>query len=206
MKTAVFSLGSMQTNCYFLIPDNSNKCIIVDPAADFERIEEKLKLRNLTPETVIITHGHFDHIMALSELRDKYDVEVLIHELDNELIIDPNKSLMKFYTGNAVGEKSADRLLHDGDIIEFHGTKIEVMHTPGHTPGSCCFIFERTMICGDTIFRGNIGRYDFFGGDYESMMRSVERIKNLSGDYKILPGHGASSKLSYERENNIYMR
>lgn len=206
MKIAIFSLGVMQTNCYFLISESSNECIIVDPGAEFDKIKEKLEKRNLTPKKVIITHGHFDHIMALSEIRANYDVEVLIHELDNELITDPDKSLMKFYVNNDKGEAPADRLLHDGDTIIFDNTEIRVMHTPGHTPGSCCFIFGKTMICGDTIFRGNIGRYDFLGGDYESMMKSVEKIKNLPGDYKILPGHGTSTRLDYERENNIYMR
>ncbi len=206
MKIAKFILGNMQTNCYFIIDENTRKCIVVDPADDIDVILNKLKDKNLTVDKILLTHGHFDHMLALEKLRDETKAPLYIHMADNELLLDPEKSLMSFYAGVKTPCRAADVLLKDGDIIELGEYQIKVMHTPGHTKGSCCFLIENDMICGDTLFRGNIGRYDFYGGDYQTLMESVAKIKELKTDYKIYPGHGASSRLSYEKEYNLYMR
>ncbi len=206
MKIAKFILGSMQTNCYFIIDEESKSCIIVDPADDINIILKKLSDKCLKCEKIILTHGHFDHMMALEALRDATKAPLYIHEADNEFLLDPEKSLMSFYTGNKSACKSAEFLLKDNDTIDFHGITIRVMHTPGHTPGSCCYLIGEHMICGDTLFRGSIGRYDFYGGDYNTILSSLEKIKALETDYRIYPGHGPSSHLSYEKEYNLYMR
>ena len=206
MKIAKFILGSMQTNCYFIIDEESKSCIVVDPADDIDVIMKKLSDKGLTCEKIILTHGHFDHMMALEELRARTSAPLYLHEADNELLQDPDKSLMAFYAGIHTPCKPADIALKDADTIDFHGNTIKVMHTPGHTKGSCCFLIDEHMICGDTLFRGNIGRYDFYGGDYTTMLSSLEKIKALETDYRIYPGHGPSSHLSYEKEYNLYMR
>ncbi len=206
MKIAKFILGSMQTNCYFIIDEKSQTCIIVDPADDIEIIMQKLSDKGLKCEKIILTHGHFDHILALEELRERTGSPVYIHKEDNEMLFDPEKSLMSFYAGSSKTCKGADILLSDGDVIDFHGNAIEVMHTPGHTKGSCCYIVGSHLISGDTLFRGSIGRYDFYGGDYDTILSSLEKICKLETDYRIYPGHGPSTHLSYEKEYNLYMR
>lgn len=206
MKIAKFILGNMQTNCYFIIDEVSKKCIVVDPADEFDVIVQKLTDKGLTCEKIFLTHGHFDHMMALEKLREYTGAPLYIGKEDNELLLDVDKSLMSFYGGVHIPCRSADILLNDGDEIDFASQKIKVMHTPGHTKGSVCYLIGTDMICGDTLFRGNIGRYDFYGGDYKTLMASLEKIKALDVDYKIYPGHGASSKLSYEKDYNLYMR
>ncbi len=206
MKIAKFILGSMQTNCYFIIDEITKSCMIVDPADDIDVIIKKLSDKELTCEGIILTHGHFDHMLALEALRDRTNAKLYVHEADNELLLDPEKSLMSFYTGSKTPCRSADVLLKDGDTIDFHGNIIKVMHTPGHTKGSCCYLIGEHMICGDTLFRGSIGRYDFYGGDYDTILSSLEKIKAFETDYRIYPGHGPSSHLSYEKEYNLYMR
>lgn len=206
MKIAKFILGSMQTNCYFIIDENTKSCIIVDPADDIDIIMQKLADKGLKCEKIILTHGHFDHMLALEELREKTGAPLYIHEADNEMLLDPEKSLMSFYAGSKKTCRSADVLLKDGDIINFHGNEIKVMHTPGHTNGSCCFLIGTHLISGDTLFRGSIGRYDFYGGDYETILASLKKLSELETDYRIYPGHGPSTHLSYEKEYNLYMR
>lgn len=206
MKIAKFILGSMQTNCYFIIDEVSKNCIVVDPADDIEIIMQKLSDKGLHCEKIFLTHGHFDHMLALEELRERTGAPLYIHEADNEMLLDAEKSLMSFYAGNTKSCKAADVLLKDGDVIDFHGNQLKVMHTPGHTKGSCCYIIGEHLISGDTLFRGSIGRYDFYGGDYETILSSLEKLKELNIDYRIYPGHGPSSHLSYEKEYNLYMR
>lgn len=206
MKIAKFILGSMQTNCYFIIDEDTKSCIVVDPADDIDVIMQKLTDKGLKCEKILLTHGHFDHMLALEELRAKTGAPLYIHEMDNEMLLDPEKSLMSFYAGSKKTCKAADILLKDNDSIDFHGNTIRVMHTPGHTKGSCCYIIGSHLISGDTLFRGSIGRYDFYGGDYETILASLRKLCNLETDYRIYPGHGPSTHLSYEKENNLYMR
>lgn len=206
MKIAKFILGSMQTNCYFIIDEQTKGCIIVDPADDIDIIMTKLSDKGLTCEKIFLTHGHFDHLLALEQLREKTGAPLYIHESDNELLLDPDKSLLAFYAGIKTPIKTADLLLKDGDIIDFHGNAIRVMHTPGHTKGSCCFIVGEHMISGDTLFRGSVGRHDFYGGDYDTMQASLKRIAALEFNYRVYPGHGPSTHLDYEKEYNIYMK
>lgn len=206
MKISKFILGNMQTNCYFIIDEESKACIVVDPADSIEVIMQKLSDKGLKCEKIILTHGHFDHMLALEALREKTEAPLLVHEADNELLQDPNKSLMAFYAGINTPIRQPEIFLHDGDVIDFHGNEIKVIHTPGHTAGSCCFILGEHMISGDTLFRGNVGRYDFYGGDYETMQKSLKKISELTVNYRIYPGHGPSTHLDYEKEYNIYMK
>lgn len=206
MKLLTFILGDMGTNCYFVIDEPSKECIIVDPAADAPRIYEKIVSLALKVKYIVLTHAHFDHMLALEELRDLTGAPLAIHRLDNELLPHPEQTCMLRFGGRSDSIRQAELLLEDGDLLMLGQSRIMVMHTPGHTPGSICLIFDDVILSGDTLFREDIGRYDLYGGDFRQLQASVKRIAALEGDYKIYPGHGPSTRLSYEREHNFEMQ
>lgn len=205
LKVLKFILGSMQTNCYFLIDTDTSEAIVVDPADECEFIEEKLETKNLTLKYIVLTHAHFDHMLALEKLREDTKAPLAIHKFDAPALLDPEISLMARFAGVYFPCKEAEILLGEGDLLHLGSSEIKVMHTPGHTPGSICLINGENIISGDTLFRESIGRHDFPGGDYVSLMSSLKRLASVEGDYKVHPGHGASTTLSHERTNNLYL-
>ena len=205
MKIRIFALGPMQTNCYFLVDEATNKTIIVDPACDAEGIIEKLNRHGCKPEAVILTHAHFDHMLALDQIREECGVPLFVHEGDAPAVVNPTLSMMDLYADVHEGCKPAERLLKDGDTVRLGNTKLTVIHTPGHTPGSICLVEGDTMISGDTLFRESIGRHDFPGGDYKTLMNSIHKLLSLETDYNVYPGHGPKTTLSHEREFNFYI-
>lgn len=205
MRILKYVLGYMQTNCYFLIDEATNKTAVVDPAFDCDGIMKKLKEHDLDLQFIVLTHAHFDHMLALEELRARTGAPLYIHEKDEPAIEDPELSMMKKYAHAEKGCKPAERLLFDGDILDIGESKIKVIHTPGHTLGSICLLSDSFIVSGDTLFRLNIGRYDFYGGDYKTLISSLKKLSAIDGDLKVYPGHGSSTTLDYERENNPYM-
>lgn len=195
----------MRTNCYFLTDEDTGETIVADPADECEKIISKLNERNLKLKFILLTHAHFDHMLALEELRGKTAAPLMIHKNDAPALLDPKLSLMSRFAGIDTPCKDAEIKLGDNDIIKLGNNEIRVMHTPGHTPGSICLVFDRTIISGDTIFRENIGRHDFPGGNYAQLEESLKKLSSLEGDYKIYSGHGASTTLAHEREFNPYL-
>lgn len=196
----------MGTNCYFTVDENSREALVIDPGGDFEKLKDAVVSKNLKIVKILLTHAHFDHILALESMRELTGAPLLIHRDDADLLCDPEKNLMLRFSGEDKTPKPAEILLSDGDAVTFGSCSLKVMHTPGHTPGSICLISEDTIISGDTLFRESIGRYDFPGGDYSVLMSSLEKLKALDFDYRVLPGHGASTHLQYEKENNLYLQ
>lgn len=205
MKILTFILGVMQTNCYFIIDETTGATAVVDPAASVEKITDKITEHGLNLKYIILTHAHFDHMMALEELREQMHVPVYIHEHDAQALLHPEQSYMYQFGGIKTSCRATDFLLTDGDVLKLGQSKIKIIHTPGHTMGSICLIAEDNIISGDTLFRGDIGRYDLYGGDYNQLLQSLKKLSDLEGDYKIYPGHGSSTRLSKERKNNIYL-
>ena len=205
LKIAKFIVGTMGTNCYFLIDESTSKAAVVDPGAECEKILEKLAARGLTCEKILLTHGHFDHIMALEELREATKAPVYIHGADAELLSDPEKSYMRQFAGISASCRAPEVTLSEGDSVSIGSQTMTVLHTPGHTQGSVCYDDGEHLICGDTLFKGGMGRYDLYGGDFATLTQSLRRIAELPGDRSIYPGHGMSGTLSSERENNMYL-
>lgn len=206
MKISTFILGSMRTNCYFIIDEKSNKTIIVDPADEYEKINKIISERNLSVEFILLTHAHYDHMMALEKLRESTGTPLYVHKDDAEAVINPQHSYMIKVVSGDKRYKSAEKLLQDDDILYCGNIEIKVMHTPGHTMGSVCYIVGDNIITGDTLFKGDVGRDDLYGGDETQLNNSLKRLISLNGDYKIYPGHGSSSTLEYERKNNMYLK
>ena len=205
MKIYKYTVGTMGTNCY-IIDGGSGKCAVVDPGADIEKITSAVESKGLTVEKIILTHAHFDHMLALEELRRLTGAPLLIYKDEAGLLADCNKNLLHRYADVDVPPEPAEVLLSDGDVITVGDGRLTVMHTPGHTPGSMCLVTGDTVISGDTLFRESIGGYDFPGGDYGTIMKSLDKFKALEGDYKILPGHGPSTTLSHDKEFNLYLQ
>lgn len=209
MKLQKFSLGAMGTNCYFIIDEPTKLAAVTDPGDDAKTIFEKLNERGLKCQYILLTHGHYDHIMALNELRALTEAPVLMHADDANMLADPELSYMRRFGGLELTFNPPERTVSDGDIIKLGGTEIEVMHSPGHSPGSVCYLIrdkdKNYLISGDTLFAGDVGLYTLTGGSYSALVESLHRIAALDGEWLVYPGHGPSTRLSRERETNMYL-
>ncbi|MDD7363345.1 MAG: MBL fold metallo-hydrolase [Peptoniphilus sp.] len=193
------------TNCYIVYNQEMLKGFIVDPGADSARILAEVDKLNVDIEAILLTHAHGDHVSALNRVRDALDVEVYMHEdeLENFRHQDPNFIAMM---GGEVPDRDPDVLLKDKDVIELDCGKVEVLLTPGHTPGSACYKYDDLLLSGDTLFQGSIGRTDFPGGDLRAMMRSLDRLSKLDDNLRVLSGHGPETSIGIEKRINPYMR
>ena len=199
MEIITLRVGYLQTNCY-VIYCGGNGTIVVDPGGGFYKIDSVLKEKNVREVAVLLTHAHFDHILSVCEIKEKYDTTVYIHSDDADGL--NGQDNLAAMMGINVPFIKPDILLYDGQVLDLFGCKISVLHTPGHTRGSVCYIIENNIFSGDTLFFGSYGRTDFPGGNHCDMKKSLVKLFNLPGEYKVYPGHGASTELSYEKEFN----
>ena len=182
---------SYASNTYVLI--SGADATVVDPSVDIQDI--KMALGSSKLRYILLTHCHFDHILKLDSLRAETRAEVCIHKNDAEMLKDPELNGSEFF-GLEFASSGADRLLEDGEIIALGKEKIEVISTPGHTPGSVCYDCGNILVCGDTLFTSGYGRYDLPGGDPRALYNSLHKLASRNDDPTIYPGHGASCALS----------
>jgi len=194
-------VGELDTNCYVLAGKNSKEAVVIDPGADADSITAVLDRKGLKLNSIILTHGHFDHIGAL----DDFDVPVYVHADDLEFM---KNSSMNLSSGFGVDKKFDARfkVLTDGEIISVADLKIFVIHTPGHTPGGICLKTGSMLFSGDTLFRNGIGRTDLPGGSFEQISRSIkEKIFTLNDSLIVFPGHGPATTVKEEKEGNNFL-
>lgn len=196
--------GAMLENAYLVFDEASKQAAVIDPGDDAGKIEEQIDRLGLRLEYILLTHGHADHIGAVDELREKYNAKVAIHALDAEMLLSGEKNLSGFI-GTPFAVKAADRLLQDGDAVDVGKIRFHVMHTPGHSKGSVCYLVDHVMFSGDTLFEGSIGRTDFPGSSMSEMRASLARLKALEEDYEVYPGHGGATTLEQEKAMNPYL-
>lgn len=202
MKVKKLILGFYNVNCYIVYSDKL--CFIIDPGADYKTIENILEKEGLTPDFILNTHGHYDHIAAVPEIMNKYKIPFYIHKKEEIIITDPGKNFSSFFTQNPLSLKTYN--LIDGKITDFLKKKqIKIFDMPGHSPGSIIIEIENYLFTGDLLFRGGAGRTDLFGGDFNSLKISLKKLKDFNGSLIVLPGHGASSTLEHEFENNYFL-
>ena len=204
MEMIQLMLGELATNSYILKLGNQD-AIIIDIGNGAEKVLQALEVYHLNLKAILLTHGHYDHVSGVEQVRQATGAEVYIHEKDAVMLKSEEKNLaLDFPNTNYIPVEEYHRL-KDGDILEISGHKIEVMHTPGHTSGSVCYLIEDMMFCGDTLFKGSAGRTDL-GGNRDELMRSLKKIASLEKNYHVYPGHFEDSTLEKEKASNPYLR
>ena len=194
LQIDALTLGDYQTNCYIIRDAASKTCCVIDPGYQPETVLDRVRALGLEVEAILLTHGHFDHVGGVAAIAADTDCEVDSHAA--ELNMPPMMTAGRlFYT----------RTYAQGDVLELAGLTIEVMDTPGHTPGSVCLLVEDAMFAGDTLFAGSCGRTDLPGGNSADMKRSLRRLAQLNKNYSVFPGHGPFSTLEEERRQNPYL-
>lgn len=197
-------VGALETNCYIIF-NEENSAIIIDPGGEGEKISLFIEEKKLRPLMIINTHGHADHCGANKFLKEKYSIPILLHTDDTGILNSfENKFIFPLMGGTP--SPSPDRLLKDGDLIEFGKTSLKIIHTPGHTPGSISIFINGILFSGDLIFSGSVGRTDLPGGSWTQLINSIKsKILTLPDETIILPGHGLSTTVGEERENNPFI-
>lgn len=203
MKVISENFGSMDNNCSLIIDEKTNQSALVDCNEFSQKMIDMIGDTDL--KYILLTHGHFDHIIGVKSVKKKYGAQVVISKEDEPMLNSSKLSLAAFCNAPQ-NNVDADIIVKDGDEITLGEIKIKVMATPGHTSGSVCYIAENCIFSGDTLFYCSCGRTDFPSGSHEQMMSSLQKLKALDGDYKVYTGHNNLTTLDFERKNNPYMK
>ena len=203
MLRDVFSDNPFATNCWAIGADDSDDAVLVDPGFEPAAAKQMVASAGKSLIAVLATHGHADHIGAVPRVCDA-DVPLYIHEAD-ELALSDQRAWGAGYPLDVDLRPSDVRTVKDGEVLEFAGFRIEVVHTPGHTPGSVLFRTDGFVLSGDLVFRGSIGRSDFPNSDPAEMDRSLRRFLELPDELEVLPGHGPATKVGFERQTNEWL-
>jgi glyoxylase-like metal-dependent hydrolase (beta-lactamase superfamily II) len=205
MIVDVIPVGPLQVNCVILGCDLTRKAVVIDPGADIELIEESLKKHALSVEMILNTHGHFDHIGANAALKALTGATLMIHPGDLQLL-QMARLQAATYGLKADDSPMPDQELEDGQTLTFGRESLQVLHTPGHSPGCVCFYRPGLLVSGDTLFAGSIGRTDLPGGNYELLLQSLrQKLVGLPPETKVLPGHGPLTQMAHELRHNPFL-
>lgn len=202
-----YVIGMVGTNTYMVTNKDTKETLIIDPAERADFLASEIRKNELKPVAILLTHGHFDHIMAVNELRDEFGIKVYAHEDEVDILADPNLN-----SSSMAGQRyttSADELLKDGQDLSLAGIDMKIIHTPGHTKGGCCFYMpqEGVIFVGDTLFNGSIGRTDFPTGSMSQLIRGVEeKLFTLPEDTVVYPGHMSETSIGQEKKYNPFFR
>ena len=206
MKIERFVLGPIETNCYVVVNEDTKECFAVDMAYCPKAYVDHIREQGYQMKALFLTHGHFDHIGAANEVREHYGIKIYASCDEEKLLASPARNLSNAY-GMSL-KVTADVLHNDGDILELAGLKIKAIHTPGHTAGGTCYYIEsdKTLMSGDTLFAGSVGRTDYPTASSAAMMESLhDKLCKLPDDTDVYPGHGEFTTIGYEKQNNPFM-
>lgn len=199
-------LGPVYTNCYIAKNKETGEALIIDPADSPSKIELKVNAMGARPVAVLLTHGHFDHIMGVEAVREQYQIPVYACRQEEEMLREPSVN-MTDQMGKSCSIRP-DVFLDDLQVFEAAGFSIQMIHTPGHTKGSCCYYLkeEGVLFSGDTLFCGSVGRTDFPGGSASQIRNSLHRLlAALPDDTSVYPGHDTSTTIGYEKRYNPFV-
>ena len=206
MRIEQYCVGQVGTNCYFIINEETKEMLIIDPGDSAQMLVEKIRLGALIPKAILLTHGHFDHVMAAQELAKTFDLKIYAHEEEKDTLNHPGKNVSAM-----IGRQDsyhADIFVKDGELLQLAGMEIKLLHTPGHTPGGCCYYLEKEQVLfsGDTLFCQSVGRTDFPGGSMSQIVRSIKsKLLVLPDEVKVYPGHMDLTTIGMERRQNPFL-
>ncbi len=206
MNVYRMALGVYAANCYIVTSSDNSESVVVDPGGDIDEILKVVNKLKTTVKSIVLTHGHGDHIGGVVKLKEKLDVPVMVHKDELDMV---KSSALNMSSSMMTGEAyfDPDILLTEGDQIWIGDESLEVIHTPGHTFGGICLKGDKFLITGDTLFKGSIGRTDLYGGDYESLLFNIKtKLLALDDDIIVYPGHGSESTIGYEKNNNPFLK
>ena len=207
MKIYTLFPRSFGSNCYIITSlgqDGQLHAAVIDPSIDANEIIRFVADKGAILDSVILTHGHFDHITSLDRLRDKTSAPAYVHKDDAEMLLDGEKNAYSFFFGGDKKWRPAEKLLDNGDVLTLGEEDIKIISTPGHSKGSICLLCGDFLITGDTLFANGYGRYDLHGGDPTQLAASLASLRELDPDLTIYPGHGDSAKLGHALDNILY--
>ena len=197
MLIKTLPVGHLETNCYIVTDEKTLKCAVIDPGADANTILDYIEENKLTPEKIFLTHGHFDHHMALDKVHVETGATVWINKKD--VVFEVERNMHQLFDPGYLN------YYNDGDILEVGGLVFHVMETPGHSWGSVTLRCEDALFTGDVLFKDSCGRTDL-GGDMRILLESLKRISALEGDFEVYPGHAEQTTLNRERAHNYYVK
>lgn len=207
MQIETLTLGPIQANCYIVTDEKTKDAVVIDCGEYTQELEEKLSDKSL--KYILLTHGHYDHILGVYDLKEAHpEAQIVIHKEEAYKLTDDLPSFAHEMMPGVQKYVPADITVEEGDKITFGETEITVIHTPGHSKGGVCYFVEeeRTIFTGDTLFCLTVGRMDFFDSSEDEMLESITRLYNMPGDYEIYPGHNRATTMEYEKRRNRYMR
>ena len=205
MEPIILTNGIFGSNTYII--ESNNQCAIIDCGNKPQNINRVINEKNLQLKYIILTHGHVDHVFYAGKIKDMTNALICLHKSDMPVYTDPDKNgynLFGFKTD--IVNPHPDCLLKDGDKLPLGDVSLEIIHTPGHSPGGISILCEDMLFTGDTLFQLSVGRTDLFDGSQKQLIESIKtKLYTLDGSIKVYPGHGESSTIAYERENNPYV-
>ncbi len=193
MKIIPFFARGWESDSYLLI--NGGEAALIDAGVSARLVLEALAKENAKLKHILLTHGHFDHTVSADKLREVTEAKLFVHTDDAEMLADPQKSALALFFGRYDTLSPCDGTLKDGDTIKLGDKEIKVIHTPGHSKGSVCYLVESTLFTGDTLFNGGYGRFDLYGGDFKALTSSLKKLGKLDPHLEIYPGHGDGTTL-----------
>ncbi|WP_462412212.1 MBL fold metallo-hydrolase [Neobacillus sp. Marseille-QA0830] len=208
MKWQQIPLGSIQTNCY-IVENSERACLIFDPGGDAKKLINLLNSRGIKPLAILLTHAHFDHIGAVDEVREHYKIPVYLHKKEEKWLGDASLNGSQFFSLiEPVIVKPADEIIKSEGTVQIHNFSFHVYHTPGHSPGSVSYYFEKEgfVISGDALFQGSIGRTDLPGGNQTQLLKSIhDKLLTLPEETYVLSGHGSVTTIVNEMDSNPFL-
>lgn len=201
-------LGPLQTNCYLYAKENGD-CVIFDPGEEVQKLIGIIREKGWKPAAILLTHAHFDHIGAVNPIREHYDIPVYIHQKEEDWLENPALNGSQYFQMGPITANAADELITNEGMLEVAGFTFEVLHTPGHSPGSVSYYDkeEKLVFSGDALFRGSIGRTDLPGGSHAQLLDSIQqKLMKLPLDTLCLSGHGPETIIEDEMTHNPFLQ